>query len=289
MADMTDGLVYGGDKIFSPGGQPVVNLSKGGTHGFVSHLDYLDASSPQVLRPIVPIVAHVPTVFQKAAGGSALFKKVFETCVQTMSGIDFGYTIETSEYPVGNDGQVGSAPLSGRRSEVAPSIVIPEVIGNVFWNFFRAWMRIIVDCDTQASSLVGVTGDTSDEGIPHLISAYSMDLLLIQYDMSLKVNNIIDGFIITQMFPVDIGQYGITKEVASATRPDRNVTFKGIMQHNGNTLRVAQNVARVLKLHTVDPYWSKPVVQNVDSILTDSALRNEISMIDSEWGAIPTA
>lgn len=284
MADNPNSLLYNAHEKIAPDGRAIGNINLGGTYGLLDNKHLLAATTPQVHRPIVPVVGHVPTALRKL-GLVDIFKSTFETCIQSMSGIDFNYSTETSDFILGNDGQNRSAPIAGRRGEVSPSLVIPEIVGSPFGNLFRLWNRIIVDCDTHSSALAGILNQDGDD-TPYLLSSYSMDLVLIQYDMSMKVANVIDCIILTQMFPTDTGMMGFGRDIGTGTRPERNITFKAIVQHNTQTLKVGKRIAETLQLHRVDGDKQPPVVSNVESILENSALVRQMSLLEQDAASL---
>src|SRR5258708_3724202 len=78
------------------------NIITGGQLGFGNNLPDIDAATPLVMRPIVGIVTHAPTMFTLgSAGGSSgttnaftsILKALIETQCRSMDGIDIQYTL----------------------------------------------------------------------------------------------------------------------------------------------------------------------------------------------------
>lgn len=284
MVYIPNGLVKDPPKLYS-NNKYAANIKLGGQNGFVKHLELLDASTPLVLRQVTPIVASVPTLFKYMEDGPFIFKAVMESFMTNLSGIDFSYTLDTSQAVNGNDGQPLDAPTDAKRTTISPSGTWPEIVGNVFFNFFRTWMGLIKSADTAASSAAGLISPDI-ELPPHTISSYACDLLLIQYDTTLRPDNIVDGFIITNMFPKTSGNFGLQKEMGTSIRPDRTIDFTGIIQHNNNTRLIARNVASVLNLHRIDPDNAPPVDGNVSQIMENSSLLKEAADTAATWNPV---
>lgn len=278
MVYIPNGLWQNGSKLVSNGSKYVANVNLQGILGFMPRLDLIDASTPQVMRQANVVVASVPTLFQKIPNGVVMFKTIMESFVQNITGIDVGYTLETSGYPAGNDGQQLLAPLDAKRSPISPSFTFPEIVGNVIYNFMKNWMFMIRSPDTQASALAGLI-DASVELPPHTISSYAADLLILQYDTTLRPENMIDGFMITNLFPTDIGTFGLQKEMGQSVRPDRTIQFSGIIQHNASTKAMAISVANLYGLHRVDPDSAPAVVSDANAIVANSGLKAGVDAI----------
>jgi len=248
------------------------NIITGGQLGFGNNLPNIDAATPLVLRPIVPIITHAPTMFQYLPGMTDILKALLENHARSIDGIDLQYTIDPGATPAGQDGQELNVPTNAKRAQVNPQFTLPEINGNLVWNFFRLWMRLMKDPDTQAASLAGVIPG-SQILRPHVLSMFTMDMLFIQYDTTLRPENIIDGYFITSMWPNDTGVAGFKKQIAQSDVVERTIPFHGVLQHNDNTRAVAQQIASLLRLHTIDYNFSTPIATQVESNILEAGLQ----------------
>ncbi len=247
------------------------NIITGAQLGFGNNLPNIDAATPLVLRPLVPIITHVPTMFTLVDGLQDILKSLIENHTRSIDGVDLQYTMDSGTTPAGQDGQELNVPTNAKRAQVNPQMMLPEINGNLVWNLFRLWMRMMKDPDTQASSLAGIV--PSNQILPpHVLSMYTMDMLFIQYDTTLRPENIVDGYFITSMWPNDIGTAGFKKTIGTSDVVERTVAFHGVLQHNDNTRAVAQSVAQMLQLHTIDYNYATPIAQGVDSNLLNLGL-----------------
>ena len=252
---------------------PGVNVNIGGQLGYGNNLPNIDAATPLVMRPIVPIITHAPTMFtQYAPDMATILKALIETQSRSIDGIDVQYTIDPGTTPAGQDGQELNVPTNAKRAQVNPQFTLPELSGNLVWNFFRIWQRMIKDPDTQASSLAGLVPNIVGNLPPHVLSMFTMDVLFIQYDTTMRPENIIDGYFITSMWPNDIGPAGYKKQIGASEVLERTIAFHGVLQHNDNTRAVAQNVASLLQLHKIDYNFSTPVATGIDNAIENAGL-----------------
>ena len=122
--------------------QIAANMIKGSQLGVGLQAKNLDAATPLVFNPAVLVVLQVPTMYNRDEKTGQMIKQLIESHAKSVTGIDFGYTLETQEQPVGHDGQNMQVPTKAKRSAVTPSFVFPEVTGNLVWNLFRQWLGL---------------------------------------------------------------------------------------------------------------------------------------------------
>lgn len=254
----------------------IANIAEGGQLGFGPLLPNLDANTPPVFLPLQLIVTHVPTLFKYIPNGIEIFKALFETHLQSMDGLDFSYSMDVDGTPVGRDGQVQNVPTKQTRSQISPTAMWPEKIGNVVFNFGRLWMDAMHDVDTQASSMAGIIPQGTILP-PMVTSMYAADLMFIQYDSTYRPENIIDAFAVTNFFPTDIGSPGYQLNVTETTRPDRSFTFTGIVQHNRNTINIAKSLARLTNLHQINYQEALPITESIESELEGEGMSRQVS------------
>lgn len=248
------------------------NLAQGGQFGFGNHLKRIDAATPLVLMPCICIITHVPTIFRLIPGWPQYLKDLIELNCIAIDGIDIEYNMDTGQIPAGANGQQNRVPTTLKLNEVSPSFRFPELTGNCVWHFFLAWMKALKNPETQASTLAGII--QPNQYIKPLVSSdMCMDMLVIQYDITMQPENIIDAYFIMNMFPTSAGGAGYRKELGEASVPDRNIQMVGIIQHNQNTRGIGVNIARQLDLKTIDYNFAAPIATNVESGIQDMGLQ----------------
>ena len=260
--------------------QLAANMMVGGQLGLGLNPSALDAATPLMFPPAVLVVTHVPTMWKADPKAGQMLKALIETHPKAVSGIDFGYTLETTEQELGHDGQKFEVPTQTKRSAVEPSFTFHEVGGNLIWNFFRQWVWDIQHPDTIQSMA------RFEEIDPFMSSAYSMSMMAIQFDPTMRPENIIDGMFYSNMFPKDPGgQFGIERQIGATKSVERAVTFSGHVQHDKATRELAVKIAKQLQLAKVNYDRLNPGTEEVSKSLGDTGLEREVK----EFLDYPTA
>jgi hypothetical protein len=254
--------------------QHAADMTKGSQLGVGLQAATLDAATPLVFPPAVIVVLQTPTMYKDDPDTARMIKALIESHAKTVSGIDFGYTLETQEQPVGHDGQNIQVPTKSKRSAVSPSFTFAEVTGNLIWSLFRQWLFDIQDPDTNASMSRFATPET------FMSSAYSMSMIAIQFDPTMRPENIIDAAFYTNMFPTDPGgQLGLERQISQSKVMERTVNFTGHVQHNKTTRELGIKIATELQLAKVNYNKTQPGVTVVNAAIKDSGLSQEVASL----------
>jgi hypothetical protein len=257
------------------------NLDHGSNLGVGLREVSLDAATPLVFTPTVFIVMHTPSMYTNTGNNvvGETIKTLIETHAKSVSGIDVTYSLETSETPVGHDGQQLQVPTQSKRAAVNPSFTFTEVTGNLIWNLFVQWMKDIQDPDTNASM-----GRFDDENLQFLSSTYSMSVLAIQYDPSQLAKNIVDAAFISNMFPTDPGgSLGLERNIATSKTMDRTVTFSGHLQHNKRTREMGVEIATIMQDAKIRYSGERtPYLEEVNENLAKSGIQREVDSLVAE-------
>lgn len=269
---MTDAIVSTTDTTSTGAGYSdvVSNITFSGQLGSGIRFTKLDGATPAVFNPTVCIVLNTPSMWQRYPKAQEMLRAIIETHATSITGIDFGYTLETAETIVGHDGQTLKVPTRTTRSGVDPAIEVPEYPGMPVYNLFKQWMFDIQHPDTNASILPSkmnaadyqadsnAASDNFKDMPGWFVSAYSMSMIVIQYDPSGLPDRIYDAAIITNMYPVSIGDVGFQRQLGTTEMKTRSITFTGLVQHNEMTKALGINVAKMLAMHKVDYDFALP-------------------------------
>jgi hypothetical protein len=254
-----------------------VNYAIGGQMGIGPKIHNLDAATPQVYRNSVIVVTHTPTMFDGIEGGGdykRLVQYLIETYAQSVSGIDFNYTLENGDMPVGYDGQQLPVPTQSKRSQPNPSFTFVELLGGLIWKFFNFWIKCIQDPDTNISLASALLGDKTI--YDPVTSSWSMSFMAIQPDTTMRPENVIDAAFYTAAYPSDCGDFGFNKAVGSTAIKERTVNFKALVQHNTNTMYYGREIMRILNFHKLDYNYST-VRGNIDTALEISGIKEDLT------------
>ncbi len=207
----------------------------------------LDVATPCVYMPAVIVVMAVPLMYIKEDGQATpmayLIKDLIENHARQATGFDINYTLETQQAGIGNDGQEFQVPGKTKRSQPTPSFTFPELQGNLVINTIKKWIFDINHPDTNAACAQAIYPGA------WTMSAYSMSVLLIQYDQTMRPDKVIDGVYYTNMWPTGTGDFGYERVIGTTKHPERNISFTAIAQHNDATKALAVAVAEQLQLH----------------------------------------
>ena len=282
MSQMNGSLIANGGAFGATPNSYVANVRDGGQNGFGPVLTNLDANTPPVFLPLQIVVTHVPTIFKYIPNGVEVFKALVETHLISMEGLDFEYNMEVEGTPVGRDGQMMNVPTKQTRSQITPTGTWSEKIGGLVYHFGRVWQNAMHDPDTQASSMAGII--SAGTKLPPLVqSMYAADLMFIQYDTTMRPENIIDAFVLTNFFPTSIGSHDYQLNTTETHRPDRRFTFTGIVQHNKNTVAVAKQIATITNLHQVNYQEALPGATSIENELRGEGMERQVSEILSQF------
>ena len=283
MPSTPNSLIRNAGRVGGKENSTIANLPKGAQLGMGPHIPDIDVATPLVLSPVVPIMVHSPGMFRNVPNFDSILKALVERHAKEISGIDLNYTLEGSETPVGHDGQSIHMPTSSKREQITPTFTWQEITGNLVWNFIKNWITTIKHPDTQAANSSALpSGD--QELSPQLLSHIAMDVLFIQFDTTLRPENIIDAYFVVGMWPQETGAAGYQRIINTSQVVERQVPFYGVIQNNENTRSVGRNIAEILQLHRIDFNFAKPATENIGSRLQDKGLQREVTESLEDFG-----
>lgn len=250
----SNSIVAGANLYGGVGQNTAVALPTRGTQlGIGANPQNIDAATPLPFSPVYFVVLHLPTMYDDNPEFGKMLKTIIEGCPKQINGIDFGYTEDIQKTPNGNDGQEQAVPTRTKRTAVNPSMVFQEVTGNLIWNTFRQWMFDMHDPDTNAA-MAHIKGGAQN----FVSSAFSMTCLAIQYDPSMRPDQIIDAALYSNMFPTATDNIGFEKQIATTNLRERTIPFEAIVRHNAYVRNLAVQVATDLQLAKADYRYMVP-------------------------------
>lgn len=213
----------------------------------------LDVATPAVFTPSVAVVMSVPAMYTGTVMGT-LIKNLIESHCKTISGVNVDYTLNNeSASIVGHDTQNMSVPTKTIRTQQTPSMTMQELSGNIVYETFTKWMWDISHPDTYVSMAGNVFPGA------WTMSAYSMSMMIIQFDPTMRPDRILGAAFISNMFPSTVGEFGFERSLGTVNVRERSITFApAIIQHNAYIRDMAVKVAQNLQLHTVNYDYAPP-------------------------------
>lgn len=225
----------------------------------------LDVATPGVLTPAVIVVTSIPTMFTADGKGGApdnmglALKELIESGAKSVSGIDFGYTLQTQGTPVGHDSQTMEVPTKASRQQPTPTFTFAELQDNFIYKFWERYLKMIQDPDTNASLTKGA----------RTMSSYAFSFMALQFGPTRTPESLIDAAHYVNVFPKEIGMIGLKREIGEVAQPERQITCAGIVQHNPYIKQLGINLAKSLSLHKVNSNAAPPYRTAVDAALAE--------------------
>jgi hypothetical protein len=205
----------------------------------------VDEFESLVAPPLVIVVTRTPAMFEHNPNLKTLLKTLVEQHAKTVEGVEFSYYIDhivNNETP---DSQSECIPIAMRRTPVTPVFTFQELEGNIIWNLFDTWIKMIID--SAAHTSFDSNGDTTT-----IDPVVSMDIMCIQFDDDYRPENIIDAWYIKNMWPKETGKTGWKRTIGEMQCPERIIPFTGTVEHSPTTKADGVKIAMELDLGAVN-------------------------------------
>lgn len=255
------------------------NIDLDGQLGQGARYVSMDGATPAVSNCVIPIVLHMPDMFyvkeQYAILGEAL-RAYIELHAKSIDGLDFEYTTEYGDSNIGHDGQTAGMPLTVKRSSVNPSFTWDDNYGMGVFNSHFMWQKMIQHPDTNASILSAIMSTDAPKWV---WSTFSMTVLIIQPDPTALYDRIYDAAVYTCMTPQSSSMIGFKKQIATATIPERSISYRACAQHNENTRELGYLIMQALEYH-------RP---NFDYALTEPGISDKLGQSKGIVGQVKEA
>lgn len=256
----------------------VANIGKGSQLGIGYNAPMFDVATPAVFVPTTLVVMSTPAMYGPTHPMTHLIKELIESHPKSVTGIDFGYSLANATTPAGHDGQEFAVPTKSSRSAVNPTFVFQEISGNVIWNFARKWIWDISNPDTMVSQ-----AQMSNPGT-YTMSTYSMSMMAIQFDPTMRPDHIIDAAYYTNMWPTNTGDLGFERNIGTTKPMERSISFQAYVQQNAYIKSLAKVIAQNLKLHEANYNVAPPNKREVDGALSNVGLSGAMASSEAQGG-----
>lgn len=263
------------------------NLIDGAQFGFAAHPEYIDGGTPLIMPPVIPIMVRSPGMMASLPQMLQMLKAMVERMPINIDGVDFTPSLETTTIPASPNGQMLTMPTNMRVEQTSPVWEIPEMNGMCVFQTFFSWMNMIRDTGTNASTLSDIAAYLNATTIPpHVMSTFTMDVLMLQFDMTYHPDNLIDAYILSSMFPTSIGSAGYKRTYGENAPQTRSINFASVLIRDRNTKVIGQRIARVLNLHKQNSNFAAPITTDIESILQGMGYEAETAYMTKSWGPI---
>jgi len=286
MPTMKDSLIKNVDYFAGKTNQVYSNIIKGGQLGVGPRIPNIDAATPLVFPNALIIVTHTPDMFDEIPYANEILTTLIGRQAQSVDGISPNLTISEVDGYTMENGQPVMMPGISKYDQLTPTFTIKEVAGNLVSRFFETWIIMMSDPNTGYSKLSSVLNSTEID--PLVFSYFSMDIAVIQPDVTLLPKNIIDGYFLTCMWPKNNGgELGVKREVGGDVEgKERSIEFNAVLQKSTSTYRACQTIMEMLKLHEANFDNQIPITTEIDHKLSDTGISAEIEEIVNEFKEI---
>jgi len=268
----------------------VANIRRSGQYGLGMNPATLDGNTAMITPPAIIRVIQAPLMYQRydemyggqVIGMSQALTELLETYAKSVSGIDFGYSIDTETNPAGPSGQQIEDPTNTRRSDVSPVFTFTEITGNVIWNIFRQWVWDIQHPDSHISlagsaRMINAQQSSGRGRRARTRSQIAATIAVIQPDTTSNPDNMIGCSVITNLFPKDIGMFGYERTIGNSAQRERSITFSGLVIDNEMTHQLGMTLLAQANAARIDFNRRALGFSGVNATLTNSGLMREVA------------
>lgn len=266
----------------------VANIRDSGQLGLGMNVPMLDGASALAFPPAIIVVLHTPSMYQEydrlyapsgRPGMRETIKNLFECFAKSVTGIDFGYTVETESNPAGPSGQQIEDPTNTKRSDVSPVFTFQELTGNPVWNIHKRWMSDIQHPDSHISmagsrDMIAIQREGRK---PRTRATYSVAFAVIQPDTTHDPDQITGCSIVVNVFPKDIGTFGYERTIGNTQLRERSITYSGLVIDNEYTHELGISLMRNIQMAKVDFMRRAIGYTDVETAIKNSGLQKEVS------------
>jgi hypothetical protein len=271
MARDTTDLVMKNQAYAQYAKQPLLDLVKGGQHGYAPVLTEWVSNQAYVRRQLIPILLEAPAFFQFMDNSEkwvATLRALVELHPRTIEGFSAGLTVELDEHPVGGGGEMQQEFTDVKRARTEPVFTFTEKYGMPIQTFLYNWITYgLMDPETK-TAMVGTLsggGGGADSYPPNMLASYySMSMLFIEPDPTHR--KVQKAWITTNMFPKGTGEIVGKRDLTTASEVlNLNVEFTGISQYNLGTVLMAQTILDAININNANPYLREAFITDLES------------------------
>jgi hypothetical protein len=265
------------------------NLKYGGMFGYTPRLGFDGATGgkqwlaaqPYVSRNIIPILVEAPLFFKaldsnQGKGYYEALKSLVELHPKSITGLKWGYNVESIETPIGDGTEKFHVPskVTGTASE--PSFTWDEKEGKPIQNFLDIWIRYGISDPRVTQALVTTLpgfASLMKDGNHKVYDAtfYTMTMLFIEPD---RLNKYVShAWLVSNMYPNTTGEHEGKRDLSAAGESKEvSVTFTGFSSTDHHVVAFAQKMLESLRT-------------NVFSQMPEIAQGTIVSAVQTEVGS----
>ena len=280
MSRLTDAIISGA--YTRDIDRPMLDLARGGQHGWSPNLTEWVSNQAYVSRPLVCILLEAPkmfTVMPDSQKWNASLKALFELHARTIDGMNGGLKVDTDSHPVGGAGEIQEEITNVTREVSQPKFTFVEKYGRPIQTLLDYWIRYgMMDPETKFA-LAGTLGNDNVNDL--LADWYSATCLFFVPDpLHKKVDK---AWITTNMFPKSYGEITAKRDLSSGQEIlTLDIEFSGISQYNLGVTQFAQNILDKINTVNADPSMKPAFVNKVSADVEAATTTGYKSVLESQ-------
>lgn len=245
--------------------RPMLDLARGGQHGWSPDLTGWVSNQAYVSRPLVCILLEPPklfTVMPESQKWVASLKALFELHARSIDGMNGGLKVDTDSHPVGGAGEIQEEVTNVTREVSQPKFTFVEKYGRPIQTLLDYWIRYgMMDPETKFA-LAGTLGNDNVNDL--LADWYTASCLFFVPDpLHKKVDK---AWISTNMFPKSNGEITAKRDLTSGQEIlTLDIEFSAISQYGLGVTQFAQNILDKTNTVNADPSMKPAFVNKVSA------------------------
>lgn len=269
-----------------------LNLAKGGQFGYAPDRKNWLNNQAYVRRNARAILLSPPKLFESLDNSSVwiqALKALVEIHPKTISGFDFGLTLNVATHPLGAGGQLQHEPTKAVRAESAPAFSYQSKAGRPEQRFFKAWIEMILDPDTTYSSALyrqDIRNRTDINEGNFFADQYAATILVFEPNQSMT--HVEKAAIVHNFYPLTTGPIILeSNPVDDLALEELQINFAGIVDPCEGAVSLAQSILDSLRTTVLgaNPCTTTPSYPSVDKLVSNydsqTGYRNQIDTIRS--------
>lgn len=232
---------------------PMVDLKRGGQHGFLVDYEAWCSSSPYIRQNVIPVLITAPRGIKDMPNPQVMYagiKAFFELHSKTISGLQSSLEVDSAQQAIGGAGEMIDAPVNVTRARTEPVHTVDEKYGRPFTELFDSWItNLIMDPETKVPGIL----NQENVVVKDLLNDYfSASVLYIEPDPTMR--KVVHAWYVTNMYP----QAGASREggrdlTSSKEDLSIDITFTGLTQVGIEVNNFAQLMLDSMNLANVSP------------------------------------
>lgn len=241
---------------------PTLNLSKGGQFGYSPRYAEWLNNQAYVRRNARAILLSPPKLFENltfSADWISALKAFIEVHPKSITGFDFGLTLNTATHEVGAGGQLQHEPVKTVRADSTPSFLYQSKVGRPEQRLCEAWINMILDPNTTYSSalyrddLSDITRKDITDG-KFFADQYAATILVFEPNQSFS--RVEKACIVHNFYPLTTGPIVMeSNPIDDLQLEELQIDFAGIIDPCQGAIDLAQTILDELR---VDVYGANP-------------------------------